>query len=168
MKSFHVLIALGLFSIVSALNAADFTHKASGLTFVLPKGWTCTEKGSRINISNKDKSLSCVGDVIPKESAKAIFADIEKFLENFDGLDDVEVTAGPQKEKVNGLEQAWYEGTASYQDENGETVEIEWDMTIVTGGKAILFLIGTGKLDDNEQAYEKSFESINKVQADTE
>jgi hypothetical protein len=168
MKSCHVVIALALLSVASALSAADFTHQASGLSFALLKGWTCTEKGSRINISNKDKSLSCVGDVIPTESAKAIFADIEKFLENFDGLDDVEVTDGPQKEKVNGLAQAWYEGTASYQNEKGETVEIEWDMTIVTGGKAILFLIGTGKLDENEKAYEKFFESIKKVQADAE
>lgn len=162
MKFCQALIALVLLTVAPALNAADYTHKSSGLTFSLPKGWTCTEKGGRITIANKEKTVTCVGDVIPKESAKAIFADIEKFLDTLDGLDDVEVTDGPQKEKVNGLEQAWYEGTASYKNENGKTEEVEWDMTIITGGKAILFLIGIGKLDENEKAYEKFFESIKK------
>ena len=37
-----------------------------------------------------------------------------KFLDSLEGFDDVEVTDGPKKEKVNGLEQAWYEGTIGY------------------------------------------------------
>lgn len=35
-------------------------------------------------------------------------------------------------------------------------------MTIVSGGKATLFLVGMGKLDDNEEVYEEFFESITK------
>ena len=147
----------------SALHAEDYTHKPSGLRFTLPKGWSCTEKAGRITITNKDKSLTCVGDVIPKESAKAIFADIRKFLDNLEGFDGVEVTDGPKKEKVNGLEQAWYEGTMSSKSADGKTEEIEWDMTIVSGGRQILFLIGIGKLDENEQAYDAFFESIKKA-----
>jgi hypothetical protein len=145
-------------------SASDvYKHEESGLQFQLPKGWTCTEKDNKLFIANKDKSLSCVGGVIPKEAAKAIFADINKFVDSLDGFDDVEVTDGPEKETVNGLEQAWYEGTASYDDDKGTTHEIEWDMTIVSGGKGILFLVGTGALDDNEDDYEAFFESIRKI-----
>lgn len=93
---------------------------------------------------------------------QAIFDDIETFVDKLDGLDDVEVADGPEKETVNGLEQAWYEGTATCKNDNGKAESIEWDMTIVSGGKDILFLVGMGKLDDNEEVYEEFFESITK------
>jgi hypothetical protein len=150
------------------LVAEDYKHKESCLQFKLPKGWTCTEKSGRIDIENKDKTVAIIGGVIPKESAKEIFADIEAFLEKLDGLDDVEVTDGPHKEKVNGLQQAWYSGTGTIKDEDGSDEEIEWDLTIVSGGKGILFLIGLGKIDDNEKAYQKFFESIKKTKPDEE
>ena len=152
----------------TTLTANDYTHKGSGLRFTLPEGWTCKEKSGRLEIASADKTLSVVGGVIPKENAKAIFADIQKFLDQLDGLDDVEVTGGPEKEKVNGLEQAWYEGTASFKNENGKTEEIEWDLTVITGGKALLFLVGIGKLDEHEEAYEEFFESIEKAEVDAE
>lgn len=165
MKHLSALLLIAL--TCTTASAADFyKHEESGLQFKLPTGWTCTEKDNKLFIANKDKSLSCVGGVIPKESAKAIFADINKFVDSLDGLDDVEVTGGPEKETVNGLEQTWYEGTASYDDDNGNTHEIQWDMTVVSGGKSILFLVGTGALDDNEDAYEAFFESIRKIKSD--
>ena len=151
----------------TTLSAKDYTHKASGLKFTLPTGWTCKETKGKLEIDNADKSLAVVGGVIPKENAKAIFADIQKFLDQLDGLDDVEVTGGPEKETVNGLEQAWYEGTATVKTDD-KTEEIELDLTVITGGKEILFLVGIGKLDDNEEAYEKFFESIEKIEVDAE
>jgi len=163
MKSCHVFAAVAILTTATAIHAEDYTHKASGLTFTLPKGWSCTEKAGRVTITSKDKSLTCIGDVIPKESAKAIFADIRKFLDSLEGFDDVEVTDGPKKEKVNGLEQAWYEGTMSGKNAKGKQEEIQWDMTIVSGGKQILFLIGIGELDENEKAYDEFFESIKKT-----
>jgi len=151
----------------STAIAEHFKHQESGLQFTLPKGWTCKQSGDRITIENKDKTLACAGGVIPKENAKAIFANIENFIDNLDGLDDVEITDGPTKETVNGLTQTWYEGTATHAGTQGEE-EIEWDITIVSGGKAILFFIGIGKLDDNEDAYEEFFDSIKKIDADEE
>jgi hypothetical protein len=153
----------------TTLVAEDYKHKESGLQFKLPKGWTCTEKAGRLDIENKDKTVALIGGVIPKESAKAIFADIEAFLNKLDGLDEVEVTEGPTKEIVNGLKQSWYSGTATVtDDDDGTEEEIEWDMTIISGGKATLFLIGLGKIDDNEKAYQKFFASIKKSQAEDE
>src|SRR6478609_6031182 len=133
MKFCHAMVALLLLGVIATLNAEEYTHKASGLSIELPKGWTCTEKGDTLSIVNQDKSLSVAGGVIPQENAKAIFADIKKFVDKLDGLDDVKVTGGPKKEKVNGLEQAWYEGTASYKGED-KAEKIQWDMTIVSGG----------------------------------
>jgi predicted Zn-dependent protease len=164
MKNCRVFAILALLTMTTVLRAEEYTHQASGLKFTLPKGWKCTEEKGRISISNKDKTMWCVGDVIPKESAKAIFDDIEKFIDKLEGWGEVEVTDGPQKEKVNGLTQIWYEGTATVDGKNGESDEMEWDMTIITGGKAVLFLIGTGKLGENEKAYEKFFESIKKAE----
>lgn len=163
-----VLTAVLLCGSATAI-AEDYKHKESGLQFKLPKGWTCTEKSGRIEIENKEKTVAIIGGVIPKESAKEIFADIETFLDKLDGLDDVDVTDGPHKEKVNGLQQAWYSGTGTVKNEDdGSDEDIEWDLTIVSGGKAILFLIGLGKIDDNEKAYEKFFQSIRKTAADGE
>jgi hypothetical protein len=151
----------------SAAVAEDFKHQESGLQFTLPKGWTCKQSGDRLTIENKDKTLACAGGVIPQENAKAIFANIEKFVDQLDGLDDVEITDGPKKEKVNGLVQTWYEGTATHKGTKGEE-EVEWDITIISGGKAILFFIGIGQLDDNEEAYDELFDSIRKIKSDQE
>ena len=164
MKNCRVFAILALLTTTTALRAEEYTHQASGLKFTLPKGWTCTEAKGRLTVSNKDKTLYCVGDVIPQEAAKAIFDDIEAFIDQLEGWDDVDVTDGPEKEKVNGLMQTWYEGTAKFQSGKGDAEETEWDMTIITGGKAVLFLIGTGELDENEKEYEKFFESIKKAE----
>src|SRR4051794_20745667 len=126
MKYCHALAAIAVLATATVVQAENYTHKASGLTFKLPKGWSCAEKAGRITITNKDKSLTCVGDVIPKESAKAILADIRKFIDSLEGFDNVEITDGPKKEKVNGLEQAWYEGTMSGKNAQGKEEEIQW------------------------------------------
>ena len=163
MKICRALVTLLLLGSATILYAENYKHKESGLQFTLPKGWTCTAEGDRITISNNDKTLAVVGGVIEKAAAKAIFDDIETFLSKLDGFNDAEVTDGPRKEKVNALEQAWYEGTATIKGDNGEEQEIEWDMTIVTGGKSILFLVGTGAIEDNEEAYDAFFDSIKKM-----
>jgi len=164
MKKCRVLAILALLTAATVVRAEEYEHTPSGLKFTLPKGWSCTEEKGRLTVTNQEKTLFCVGDVIPKEAAKAIFDDIEKFIDQLEGWDDVEVTGGPEKEKVNGLLQTWYEGTAKFQNGKGEAEETEWDMTIITGGKAVLFLIGTGELEDNEKAYEAFFESIKKAE----
>jgi hypothetical protein len=164
MKNCRVFAVLALLTMTTVLRAEEYTHTPSGLKFTLPKGWSCTEEKGRLTITNNDKSLYCVGGVIPKEAAKAIFDDIEAFIDKLDGWDDVDVTDGPEKEKVNGLMQTWYEGSAKFASGTGNAEVMQWDMTIVTGGKAVLFLIGTGELDDNEEGYEELFESIRKAE----
>lgn len=164
MKTCHALATFILLTAATAISAKDYTHQESGLRFSLPKGWTCTEEGGKITIENKDKSLACVGGVIPQEAGKAIFADIKKFVDDLEGLEDAEVTGGPEKETVNGLVQTWYEGSATCLNNAGKETEIEWDMTIITGGKEVVFFVGMGKLDENEEAYEEFFESIRKVE----
>jgi hypothetical protein len=168
MKSCHALVVFFVLTAVTTLGAKEYVHQESGLTFSLPKGWTCTKEGGKITIENGDKSLACVGGVIPQETGKAIFADIKKFVDDLEGLEDAEVTGGPEKETVNGLVQTWYEGTATCLNNAGAETEIEWDMTIVSGGKAVVFFVGMGKLDENEEAYEEFFESIKKVDAGKE
>ena len=143
-------------------------HKASGLKFTLPDGWTCKETKGRLEIDNEDKTVALVGGVIPKESAKAIFGDIEKFLDSLEGFDDIEIASGPEKEKNNGLTLTWYDGTAKCKDDAGKLQEIEWDLTVITGGKDLLFLVGIGKIEEDEDAYEEFFESIEKAEVDSE
>lgn len=170
MRNCHAAAALVLLCGATTLIAEEFTHEASGLKLTLPKGWTCTEDGEKFTIENGDKTLALVGGVIPKDSAKAIMNDVGEFLESLDGLDDVEVVSGPEKETVNNLTQSWYSGTASFTDkESGsEAEEVEWDLTIVKGGKGILFLMGLGNLDDNEKVYTRLFESIEKAEVEVE
>lgn len=163
MKVAPVLGVAWLLIGVTALMAeekAEYRHKPSGLKFTLPKGWKCVETAGQIIIQNGDKSVTVVGGVIEKKGAKAVFDNIEKFLAALPNLSDAKVTDGPKKEKVNGLEQSWFEGTGKLKTDDGKTKNIEWDLTVVSGGKGLLFLIGLGKLDKNEKVYEKFFESI--------
>src|SRR5438552_6651140 len=113
MKVCHAVAALVLVCGAVTSNATDYKHQESGLQFSLPQRWTCTEEDDRITITNKDKTLACVGGVIPKESAKAIVKDINACLETLDGFDELEVTEGPEKEHMNGLEQAGDAGQAN-------------------------------------------------------
>lgn len=145
---------------LTAEEKAEYRHKPSGLKFTLPKGWKCVENSGQIIIQNGDKSVTVVGGLIDKKDAKAVFANVEKFLGAIPNLSDAKVTDGPKKEKVNGLEQSWFEGTGKVKTDDGKTKNIEWDLTVVSGGKGLLFLIGLGKLDKNEKVYEKFFESI--------
>jgi hypothetical protein len=153
------LLLVGATALV-ADEKAEHRHKPSGLKFTLPKGWKCAEDGGKLVIQNPDKSITVVGGVIEKKEAKAVFDNVDKFLATLKILSDIKVTDGPKKEKVNGLEQSWYEGTAKVKTDDGKTKNIEWDLTVVSGGKGLLFLIGLGKLDKNEKVYEKFFESI--------
>lgn len=165
MKYCAALAALMVLS-APALHAENYTHEATGLKLTLPKGWKATEKNGQMIIQNAEKTVHLVGLALKKEEAKAVFENIEMFLENVDGIGDAKVTDGPKKEKVNGLQQAWYEGTCTLKGPDGKKKKVEWDLTIVTGGKAVLFLVGMGELDENEKAYEKLFESIRKADDD--
>src|SRR5262245_15891134 len=116
MKTPVAALALALF--VTSVNAAEFVHKASGLKFTLPEGWSCKEKKDCLEIQNEDRSVAVVGGVITEDSVKASCADIKTFLDSLDGFDDIEVTGGTEKETVNGLKQTWYEGTATCKDDD--------------------------------------------------
>lgn len=160
-----VMVVLG---VAVTVQAEPYKHKASGLQFNLPKGWKCAEKqDGQIIIQNADKTVHLVGGVIDKKTAKEIFDNVDKFLATLEGWKEVKVTDGPKKEKVNDLQQAWFEGTATVKDD-GKDLKIEWDLTVVSGGKNPLFLVGMGQLDKNEKVYEKFFESIKKIEDDDE
>jgi hypothetical protein len=117
---------------------------------------------TRFQIENKEKTINVIGGVIKKDDAKAVFDNVEKFVAALK-FENAKATEGPKKEEVNGLEQKWYAGKATIKDDAGKEVKIEWDLTVVSGGKANLFLIGFGQLDKNEKVYEKFFESIKKA-----
>jgi hypothetical protein len=157
---FAPLAAVLVCAAAAVAQAADYTHQPSGLKFSLPNGWICSEEGDRLTITNEDKTVAVVGGVIEQEASQAIFGDIKKFLASIDGWNNVVITAGPTTEEADGLELTWYEGNVTIKNENGAAEELEWDMTIVKGGKQILFLVCTGKLDENEEEYEELFESI--------
>src|SRR5579859_7206364 len=109
MKCQYPLLAV-LFLVGAAnLKAEEYTHKTTGLKFKLPKGWKVNEgKEGQVIIQNADKSIHLIGGPILEKDAKAIFDNVGKLLESFK-FTDVKITDGPKKEKVNGLQQAWYE-----------------------------------------------------------
>ena len=168
MKTCPALLAALVFSLPTFVAASDFTHKPSGLAFTLPEGWECTEDDDGFQIENEDETIVIAGGVIPKESAKAILGDISKFVGSLDGFHDVKVTVGPKAKKVNGLNQTWYQGTTTIKGDDDEMELMQWDLTIVKGGKETLFLIGLGKLEDDADAYSAFFATIEKAGADAE
>ena len=164
MKTCYALAAMVMLSISTFATAEEIQHKPTGLKFSVPKGWTCTQTGDEINIVNADKTVSLAGGVVPKEATQIIFADTKKFLNSLGTLSEVEITEGPEKETANELEQSWYSGTAKIKKDDGTQEEIEWDLVVVSGGKDNLFLVGIGKLDDNEETYEEFFTSFEKAE----
>ena len=90
------------------------------------------------------------------------------------GLDDAVI----QSQRY--LAAANHDGSLAVYDEKGQIVwqnnpgqirrmrafDLDGNGTseIITGGSGILFLVGTGELEANEEAYEEFFESIEKIE----
>jgi predicted Zn-dependent protease len=149
------LVAAALLGIAPAAQAEVFTHAAAGLQFDLPAGWKTNPNGDTLEASAPDGLPVVQFDVIGE-------SDIEDYVTGWaegagESLTDFEITSDAVVEEVNGLSQIYSEGTA-----NLEGHPVQWDLTIVKGGKKVLAVMALGE-DLDGKAIEKIYSSIRKA-----
>jgi predicted Zn-dependent protease len=140
---------------VGPAQAEVFTHAGAGLQFDLPDGWKTTPKGDSLEASAPDGLPVVQFDLIAE-------ADIEHYVDGWaegagESLGDLEVTTDAKVEEVNGLHQIYSEGTATLDGH-----PVQWDLTIVKGGKKVLAVMALGENLDGK-TIEKIYASIRKA-----
>ena len=138
-----------------AAQADVFTHAAAGLQFELPDGWKTKQNGDTLEAEGPGGLPTMQFDVIAD-------SDINDYVDGWaegagETFQDVEITTDAEVETVNGLRQIYSEGTATV-----DGTEIQWDLTIVQGGKKTLAIMAFG---ENLQggAIKKIYSSIKKA-----
>jgi hypothetical protein len=151
-----------------ALHAETLTHEEAGLEFTVPDDWGKEQEGDFLLIKTKGEDVvMCfmVGkEAEAAEFLKALGTELDKIMSDVK-LDSKE----PKHEEANGLHFSYVEGTGKIKNNEkfipkGKKAEeaVQWDMTMVTGGKKLLAIVSFGKLDDNEAALKKVWDSIKK------
>jgi hypothetical protein len=153
--------------ISTGLRAESLEHPDSGLKIDVPKGWAHDTAEDLLVITNPDDDVVMLVLAASDDTAKAFVDHIDKELDHL--MKNPKVTKGPTEEKGNGLTQSYIEGTGVLLDtdkwlpkgeKGGENVE--WHLTLVTGGKIPLVVIAFGKLADNKKAIDTIYRSIKK------
>jgi predicted Zn-dependent protease len=148
-------VAAALLLAAPVAQAEVFTHTTAGLQFELPDGWKTKQTGDTLEAEGPGGLPTVQFDVIA-DSEVADYVDgwAEGAGETFQ---DLEVTTDAKVETINGLKQIFSEGTAKV-----EGTDIEWDLTIVQGGKKTLAIMAFGAtLEDN--VVKGIYNSIRKV-----
>ncbi len=158
------VLALGAFS---SLRAETLVHGEAGLQFDIPDGWTHEQDGDFLVGSSKDKDI-VMWFMVGKEAEageflKAMGTELDKILEDAkpDGKE-------PKVDQANGLTFVYVEGTGKLKAEKfapaGKKAsdQVQWDLTLVTGGKKLMAIVSIGKLDVNEAMLTKLWNSIKK------
>jgi predicted Zn-dependent protease len=153
MKTFAALATALLLTGPAA--AETFTHATAGLQFELPDGWTTKQDGDTLEAEGPGGLPSMQFDVIAD-------AEVEHYVDGWaqgagETFQEMEVTTDAKPEKINGLQQTYSEGTAKVDGQ-----PIQWDLTIVQGGKKTLAIMAFG--DDLDAELMKSiYRSIRKA-----
>ena len=135
----------------------------------LPEGWTNEQDGDYLVATSKDKNI-VMWILVGKEAdagefLKAMATELDKILTDAK-LDNKD----PKTEKNNDLAFTFVEGTAKLKADKfvpaGKKADdqVQWDLTLVTGGKKLMAIVTVGKLDANEALLTKMWNSIKKKQ----
>ena len=162
------VLCLGFLFACSALHAETLTHEEAGLEFTIPDDWGKEQEGDFLLVKTKAEDVvMCfmVGkEAEAAEFLKALGTELDKIMSDVK-LDSKEA----KQEEGNGLHFTYVEGTGKIKN-NEKFIpkgtkaeeEVQWDMTLVTGGKKLLAIVSFGKLDDNSAALTKVWNSIKK------
>ena len=163
-----MVLCLMVFGVCSTLRAETLTHPEAALEFTIPDSWSKEQDGDYLVVKNKDEDIvMCfmVGkEAEAAEFMKALGTELDKLLSDAK-LDSHEA----KHEDVNDVHMTYVTGTGKIKSNEkfipkGKKAddEVQWDMTLVTGGKKLLAIVTFGKLDDNEAAMSKIWQSIKK------
>jgi hypothetical protein len=142
-----------LFVLSTALMAMTVTHNQTGLKFDIPDNWDYGQEGDHFIAQSPDESVILLFFV-----GKA--GDVDELMESvadeLDGIiDSPEVNEEPGMEEINGLIQVYIEGSGEY---DGDVVD--FDMTMVFGGKKSMSIIALGDIDSNQDTIDFIYSSV--------
>ena len=163
-----VFVCLLALVIGTGVRAETLEHPESGLKFDVPKGWEHSTEGDLLLATNPADDVVLIVLVATDETSKDFIDHLTKELDHL--VKKPKVTKGPTTEKINNLTQSYVEGTGELLDtdkwipkgeKSGQTVD--WDVTLVLGGKKPMVVVAFGKLADNQKTIDAVYRSISKL-----
>ena len=120
----------------------------------VPKGWGMERNGDAMNVSSPDKTITAIFVAMDPEDFKA---GTDKMAATLDkSMKDVKVETNGEKDKVDGMEVTFSDGTGVDKQTGGN---IMWSMaSIVTPKKPVLVTIIGDK--DNMDKHGKEFKAM--------
>lgn len=133
-------------------------HQPSGLQFELPAGWKTRTNAGQLVAEPADGKAYLSFAVIEEANIKGY---VEKWAEGMkDRLTDLQVDVNAEVNEVNGLQQIYSVGSATLEGK-----PIQWDLTIVKGGRKVLAVMALGENLDGA-AVQKVYASIQRLAPD--
>ena len=144
-----IILSLG------ALAQERFTHAGSGLSMQLPAGWIYAEVDDHFEVTPPDESLLLMFFVaetnVAAEGIEAIGNELDKLMT------ESRITTDVTEEIINGLTHIYGEG-----DGLMDGTRVDWDFTMVIGGRKSMVVIGLGELERNQAVLDSIYLSIMK------
>lgn len=141
------------FLIVSSLLAITITHIQSGLKFDIPDDWEYSYDEDHFEAVSPDESVVLLFYVGKTDEVADLLDNISLELSGL--IENPEINDNIFEAEVNGLSQVFIEGTGEYR---GEIVD--WDLTMVYGGKNSMSIIALGNIEDWESEITDIYASV--------
>ena len=130
-----------------------FTHEPTGLSFTLPAGWAYVHEGDHFEATSPDESVILL--FLAGRSSEVEKALDEAVNELDRHISDVNITTEATQETINGLTQVYLEGDGMVDGE-----QIDWDLTLVIGGRSSLAIVALGDIDSSQGVVDRIYASV--------
>jgi predicted Zn-dependent protease len=155
MRMTLTMAALAFLASVPVATAEVVNHPTAGLQLDLPAGWkTRTNAGQLVAEPPNGKAYLSFA-VIEEAGIKGY---VENWARGMGGLTDLQVDVDDEVSEVNGLQHIYSVGSAKLEGK-----PIQWDLTIVKGGRKVLAVMALGE-DLDDAAVQKVYASIRRIQ----
>jgi predicted Zn-dependent protease len=158
MRTTLTMVALAFLAFVPGATAEVIKHPTAGLQIELPAGWKTRTNGGQL-VAEPPDGKSYLSFAVIEESA--VDGYLAKWAEGMKGgLTDLQVDVKAETSEVNGLQQVYSVGSAKLEGK-----PIQWDLTIVKGGRKVLAVMALGE-DLDGAAVQKMYASIRRLAPD--
>jgi hypothetical protein len=132
-----LIAATALVAVAPSSSAEVVKHAPSGLQFALPEGWTTRTEGGHLVAEPPDRKVALRFTVIEETAARNYVA---TWSQGRRDLTNLQVDVDAEVSDVNGLQHVVSAGSATMDGK-----PVEWDVTIVNGGRKALAIVALGQ-----------------------
>jgi predicted Zn-dependent protease len=154
MRTMILAVALAVLAAVPGVQAEPLTHPPSGLQFEIPEGWKTRVNAGSLVAEPADGTTYLSFAVIEEAQVEKY---VQQWAEGMGKLTDLQVDVDAEVSEVNDLQQVYSVGSAILEGK-----PIQWDLTIVKGGKKVLAVMALGENLDAD-VVQKVYASIRKM-----